>query len=366
MKNDQKVIDAIIEKIKDDYTNDIALLIAYGRSKQYDNLGKSLYFISKTGRGNALSMQFLINGVSYDLFPIGWDRLVANASLDSPQGYLLVGTEILYVGDEEVLRKFTKLKDSLETLLASNGLEMKLNKAYEYLNECYIYLYNMRTYDDFSSIRLEGGKLMNKIANGLSFINNVCYQGGNGTILKESLELKILPKDYKMMVDDILFANDVDTIIGSSEIIIGNTRDLLINIKKMNAQVEPFETLFTGYYEEIVKSLNKCRNAILENDYYQLNELCGYIQEEVAIFLTKVERGIWYDDRNAFVEYSLSFKKVFDIDLLSNIAKKDNDEIRKNIDDLEKGLLQMVLKNDVPVLKFESVEGFKVFLSESR
>jgi len=223
-------------------------------------LGIRFYFISKNERGKNLSTQFIVEGVSYDLFPISWERLIANAAMDSPQGYLLLDTEVIYYSSEEALNRFENMKDSLKTILSGKYDEMLVNKAYEYFNESYIYLYNMNKYkNSMSSVRLEAGKLLNKISNALGFANCEYYKNGNGSILRDSLKLEKLPKDYKVLVNNIIFSSSSEEIYLKSLSLVENTRELLIGMKKENKQTELFETLFTGYYEELKKILINVR-----------------------------------------------------------------------------------------------------------
>jgi len=143
--------------------------------------------------------------------------------------------------------------------------------------------------------------------------------------------------------------------------IVENTRELLLNMKKENKQPELFETLFTGYYEELKKSINKCKNALRENDYYKLFELFAYMQEEVSQFIAKVEEGIWYDDRNALIEYKKYFNNIFEVDLLEILSKKDDKEILMAIEKFEESLITLVKKNKIQLLDFKSVKDFESY-----
>ncbi len=64
-----------------------------------------------------------------------WDRLIATASMDSPEWYLFNETEVVYCGDEKALERFENLKKGLEKVLKGDSHELRLNKAYEYFNE---------------------------------------------------------------------------------------------------------------------------------------------------------------------------------------------------------------------------------------
>lgn len=364
MKNDKKVLEIVKNKILDEYKDDILLLVVYGTKDTNvdESLGVRFYFIPKNERGKKLSTQFIIEEVSYDLFPISWERLVANAAMDSPQGYLLLDTEVIYYWDEEALARFVNLKNSLKTVLSGKHDDALINKAYEYFNESYIYLYNMNKYkDNMSSVRLETGKLLNKIANALGFANSMYYKNGNGSILKDSLSLEKLPRNYITLVNNIIFSDCSEDIYLKSLELVENTRKLLSDIKKENKQDELFETIFEGYYEELKKSINKSKIAVDQKDYYKLFELFSFIQEEVSQFIAKVEEGIWYDDRNAYVEYNKYFNDIFEVDLLELTSRKDDEQILKAINKFEKNFISLVRKKHIKVLDFKSAEEFEIY-----
>lgn len=362
MKNDQRILKIIERRIMEAYPEEIAMLVLYGNKKEQEkeNLGMGLYFIPKTEKGKSLSTQFVVEGVSYDLFPISWDRLIANAAMDSPQAYLLLDTEVVYCVDEKALERFNGLKESLETMLSGRYEEALLNKAYEYFNESYIYLQNMVLYgESMQSVRLEAGKLLNKIANALGFVNHTYYQNGNGSVLRDSMRLERLPLDYQKLVEGVLFAETGEEVYKKSCELVKDTREFLLAKKKENAQEESLEILFTGYYEELKKSINKCRNAIDQKDYYALYELLSFIQEEVAQFLAKVEEGIWYDDRNVWMEYQKAFFGHFDQDLLEMVSKRDDEEIRQAIDRFETDFRDLMKENGIHLMEYASLDEFE-------
>lgn len=366
MERDSQILEIIKSKILEEYKDDILLLVSYGiNSNPSGNAGIRLYFISKNEKGRRLSTQFIIEGVSYDVFPMSWERLIANAAMDSPQGYLLLDTEVIYCADEEALNKFEDLKNSLKIVLSGEYDMALLNKAYEYFNETYIYLYNMEKYREcISSVKLESAKLLNKIANALAFANNTYYKNGNGATLRDSLKLERIPKEYKDLVEEIVFSNSSKEIHSKSVRLVENTRELLLNIKREKKQPELFETLFEGYYEELKKSINKCKYALNEEAYYEVFELFAYMQEEVGQFIGKVYEGIWYDDRNAFIEYKQYFNNVFEGGLLELLCNKNHEEILMAIDEFEENLISLIKKNHIELLDFKSLKDFEAYFKE--
>jgi len=76
------------------------------------------------------------------------------------------------------------------------------------------------------------------------------------------------------------------------------------------------------------------------------------------------EEGIWYDDRNAFVEYGKYFNDIFGLDLLELTSQKDDEQILMAIDKFEKELISLVKKNQIKLLDFKSVEEFEIYFRD--
>lgn len=359
MKN--KLQQLIINKIEKDYKDDIALLVKYNCQSDDQNL--NLYFIPKNEKALNLSTQWILDGIGYDLFPIPWDRLLKVAAMDSPQAYLFNEAEILYVGDQDAETRFYQLKDGLNQILTGNYNEILINKSYEYLNETYIYLFNMENVcQDLLDVRMEASKLLKQVANILAFVNQSYYKGGNGSpvsIIAESLSLSVQPQDYSNLVHQILETNQVSTLIQAAKSLLLNTRSLLNEKRAKMAEKESYDLMFTGYYEELVKYLRPLHNAIKEDNTYKQFEIASYIHEEVAQFLTKAENGIWYDDRSVYSEYSQVYMDLFNHDLLELIANKDHTGLGLALEKFKKDFTAFLSDKQVTLMSYESFEDFK-------
>ena len=71
IENMNKLTDWVIRKIKQEYKDDVALLIGIrGHSTNDDQHGICFdYFIPATERGNELAETFIIDGIGHDLYP---------------------------------------------------------------------------------------------------------------------------------------------------------------------------------------------------------------------------------------------------------------------------------------------------------
>jgi hypothetical protein len=223
-----------------------------------------------------------------------------------------------------------------------------------------------RYYQDLSSVRLEGAKLLEKISISISFINASYYCGSSGTMLEDSLSMDILPTKYAELVNGILFATDARLLCDQAKTLVDNTRDLLIVIKSRGVQKEPYETIFTGYYEEIKRFIDQCRFALEEKRYFTIYRHGAYLLEEIAQFSTKVCEGIWYDNRNAYLEFNKYFGNETVKNLLEAVALKDDKDIALALNGIEEGLLQIIKDESLAFLNFKKIEDFDKYFKLNR
>ncbi|MCK8060771.1 MULTISPECIES: hypothetical protein [unclassified Fusibacter] len=368
MKINKKVLETIKKKIIEDYKDDVAILVRYNvniTATEENKIGFDFYFIPKNEKAKQLSTQFIIDGISYDLFPMSWDRLISNAAFDSPQAYLLTESEVVYYADQDDLNRFNQLIDSVGRLTSPEYAELMLNKAFEYFNETFIYLFNMdQVGDSMLDLRLEASKVITKITSALAFFNQTYYRGGNGTdlsIIEESYTFNRLPVDYEVLIKEILSASDAQSLKSNTVALVSNTRELLEQGRREHAQIEPFETFFTGYYEELKSILTRFEMACESKVQSKLFLLAAYMHEEVSQFMAKVETGIWFNDRNYYSEYSKAFDDFFKVDLLELIAQENYEELPIAIKDFEAKMMQMLNDNGIDLLIFDDVEAFKTY-----
>ena len=72
-----KVADLLIDKIKRDYKNDIAIVALCGSYIYGDTHQKSdldFYFIPKTERGYEMSQCFILEDIGFDFWGMSWER----------------------------------------------------------------------------------------------------------------------------------------------------------------------------------------------------------------------------------------------------------------------------------------------------
>jgi len=97
--NQEKVLQLFIDKIKNDYHEDVAFLAIMGsfaRGTHHEHSDLDLFFLPNTPRGESLGFTFILDGIGYDLWPISLKRLQSIASQKEPIASILAEAIIKY------------------------------------------------------------------------------------------------------------------------------------------------------------------------------------------------------------------------------------------------------------------------------
>lgn len=367
MKDIFKITEIIKEKIEKKYSNDIAIFAYYGSyamGLEEEKSDLDFFFIPKTERGKELGLQFIIEDIGFDLFPISWERIARIVSLDQPLAAVITKSKVLYSATDEDLNKYLGLKEKLSQLYSANEGEIMIRKGFEYLNETYINLFNMKNgTKKLSDVRIEAGKIISNVLMTVALVNQTYYKRGIGRAVYEALEFNKLPRDFKKLIDKIIYGKQTVEIIENSEELIKNVRSLLNDELKKLCDKEPYETFFVGYYEELKSSLNKVVRACESGDYYTAFLRAAFIQEELCRFIAKSEEGIWYNEYNDYEEYKSFYNELVGIDLMSSIDELD--KLKDSIMELDKKFKKLLIEKNVAIVEFEGIKEFEKFFKES-
>ena len=112
-----KIVAWIMNKVKMEYSDDISLVLIYGSYINGSANSKSdvdCYYIPKTEHGYNMAVDFIIDGVGYDIFPISWERVVGIADLHESLSPLVGDVQIIYYSDASDLQRFKDLQVRLK------------------------------------------------------------------------------------------------------------------------------------------------------------------------------------------------------------------------------------------------------------
>lgn len=118
-----KIVKWIVSKVNMEYADDISLVLIYGSYINGSANSKSdvdCYYIPKTERGYNMAVDFIIDGVGYDIFPMSWERVAGIADLRESLSPLVGDVQVIYCGDSCDLERFKEIQSKLHSNLAND------------------------------------------------------------------------------------------------------------------------------------------------------------------------------------------------------------------------------------------------------
>lgn len=261
-----RAAELLIEKIKKDYQDDIAIVVIMGSHLYQQTHAKSdldLYFIPKTDRGFKLGTVFIIDGIGYDFWPISWERIARIAAHDERIGAIITEGKVIYYGSDQDLEKFNHFK---EKALDVHNEGHFFWKASEKMKSSYHDYVNLNRSTTLSEVRYNGIRLIYDVTEAISLLNRITIKRGRGKLLKEILAMPLIPQDFEKLYLTLFDSKDVDWIKSSLTQLFEHTETLVESIKASH-QKGSFTDEAHGFYEELINNYNKIERAYEIGDH---------------------------------------------------------------------------------------------------
>ena len=242
-----------ISKIKEEYPEDVALLIALeGHDVDGDGHGKCFdYFVPATDRGNGLSRTFIIDGIGYDLYPRSWERMERTATLEDASTFCLGSAKILYSRSEADTARFESIRQQLFTNLADKTFVYQ--KALEKLDTA-MDLYRTLMFEGRAyQVRMAVGYIAHYLIDAVTFLNGTYVKDLSEGKLPHLRGLAKLPDSFLAYYEAILRAQSESDLKNLAHLLISTTRGFIESYKpaKDAAQGSPDFQNLADWYQEI-------------------------------------------------------------------------------------------------------------------
>ncbi len=260
-----KAADLLIDKIKKDYQDDVAIVVMMGSNLYQDTHNRSdldLYFIPKTHRGYQLGFVFIIDGIGFDFWPISWERMERISRHEERIGSILIDGKILYYGNDDDLDRFNHLRDQAKD--KSNQV-LFIQKASDKINQVDDKYFRLMIAKDLSSARKEAIHIIYNVTEAISLLNQEPIKRGRGKLKSEILNMKLIPHQFEDLYDTVFKENQLEEIKKAYQYLIIETKSLIkSHIRKVN---NSFKDEAYGFYEELINSYNKIAHACEIGDH---------------------------------------------------------------------------------------------------
>lgn len=322
LSKNELLINMVIERVKRDFLDDIAIIGLTGSFSTGDFHEKSdldLVIINNTERGWEISDCFILDDVGYDIYCTPWDsRIQEQSTLESPNVSSLTELKILYYAKAEDLEKLNDIRQKALDALADPIGEACLNRAKKWINLAKLAYSDTMLGEDIGSVRHASADVLYNLVNALVSMNNTCIKRGIKRYLEEIRSLRYIPNDLESLYMSIIEAQTVEDIrIASFNMLDSVTR--LHSTMCDNFIVKPTPTFdnLKGTYEELwCNYRNKILNSVVTDDasYVFLSAFGaqGYLDEMAVEKGTKKFDLMQYFDASDLPVIKEKFLEVMD------------------------------------------------------
>lgn len=168
MKNSELVTKWVIDTVKAQYAEDIALVVSHTTLRMDDTMDTVSYFVPVTQRGYEFGRTFILEGEGFDIWGIPWERLEGFAELKEYNITVLADVKVLYARSREDLERFEALRERLsENLRDVKQMRACALEAYSRAKEIYLQM----LFAKGSDVKLGAGYVLDYLARAIAFSN---------------------------------------------------------------------------------------------------------------------------------------------------------------------------------------------------
>jgi len=330
----------VIQKIKAEYPNDVALLVAVeGASVNSDGHGEAFdYFVPATPRGEELTQTFIIGGIGKDLYPRSWERMERTASLDDPATQCLGNAKILYARSQADIDKFTAIQQTLADNL--NNPAFIYRKALENLDMAMDLYRTMMFEERLYKVRGLAGYIHRYLTTATACLNKTYRKAWHYGMLPEIAQWETLPNRFAEYYQAILAASTVGELKSLAHLLIASARQFIAGHKPQAngaAQTPNFQEL-ADWYQELrtwwKRLYHFCDAQDADASFYEACQLQG----ELDIVGNEFGLG--------------------EMDLLGCFDAANLLPLRKRAEELEKAIIAAIEGQSVTIRSYDTLADF--------
>jgi hypothetical protein len=360
------VAETLVNHIKSKYPDDIAIIAYYGSYAQGTASKRSdldFFFIPATSNGYRASIQFVLNDISFDFWPISWERAKRMASFEDPFTTIIADCRLLYVRSDEDRTRFMKLRDTISDMLKPEQGPILVEKAETQLRDAYVHLYKMRCSDDSEDLtfyRTKAHSVLTKVLQSLALLNRSYFTKGWGKNMDQILQFRLKPSRLERLLDAVMNARLPHDIRSACEQLTADTLELVLRQKEAYSGT-PSDRM-KGFYEEAKGTLDKIIIACEKNDYNTAFFAAIGIQDEIARFLFFAVNGYWPCNLEPSSAYQDIYNRLGFPDLTVLLEPDDLSRLQASVERLSSLLESHLRSQGVRINRFQNLEQFEAFL----
>ena len=207
MNHDAFVTQWVLDKAREEYADDIALVVAHTTLNMNPDEQLMSYFVPITDRGRRFARTFILGGRGYDIWGIEWERLERFAALEEYNITVLADANILYARTAEDAARFEALQKRQKDNLSDPEMARKQALiAYATAKS----LYTQLLFANGSEIRVFAGYALDYLARAIAFANHRYFRYSQTYQLEELKTMAHVPEGFAENYLEVLRTPDDD------------------------------------------------------------------------------------------------------------------------------------------------------------
>ncbi len=343
-----KIVSWIVDKVKREYADDISLVLIYGSYINGSANSRSdvdCYYIPETERGYDMAVDFIVDGVGYDIFPMTWERVEGIADLHESMSPLVGDVQIIYCRDRSDRQRFENIQLRLKRNLQDDGYVREI--AAKRCEAASVMCSMMNASDETSEIRKMAGGIIMTLADAAAVYNHDYFHFG----LKKQFEdlrehfpdmPEVIVEDYKNVIESVHAADVKEHAMKMFNDVCGYL-DITCSPQEAPATEADREdtvdaSCLAGLYEEISSTFNKIY-VCCENGNY------------ILAFLSAVCLQRELDDAAG-----AGCPKY---DMLGGFKYTELYRLSETVQEIEKDFVRFITQNGGHIKRYDSFEQFE-------
>lgn len=194
MKNSELVTQWVLDTVKEQYAEDIALVVSHTTLRMDREEDTVSYFVPVTRKGYEFGRTFILDGEGFDIWGIPWERLEGFAELKEYNITVLADVKVLYARNEEDLKRFEELRKRLFENLKNHGkMRACALEAYARAKEIYLQM----LFGKGSDVKLGAGYVLDYLARAIAFSNGRYFKQAQVNQLDELATMERVPNGFR-------------------------------------------------------------------------------------------------------------------------------------------------------------------------
>ncbi|MHA1169415.1 MAG: hypothetical protein ACTSRU_16430 [Candidatus Hodarchaeales archaeon] len=296
-----ELADFLKDKAVEHFSDQIGIIVVYGScavNNMTDYSDLDMYIIVDDQASIDLSWSFVYKNTAVDAWTMDWktaEKIASGLSPGNPWSVasaLFCNSKIIYSRSESDRVRFEELKQLTHVSVDAHVKSVISN--FNTIHGLVELIQLAKKNSDLPSARWAAWNIINSTVDHISRLNGTPLTKNWGSNIAQVSKFPLLPVDFLKAITILCTSPDHDELIGTSQELIENTRELIRAVSKRTKGkprseiASTFEETYTGMKEYQNKILSACASKDILLASYAATELQLWIAEEMVFTGAKI------------------------------------------------------------------------------